>query len=104
MAESRRIVVRPVVTEKSVSQTSGSQYTFDVDTRATKHHIKSAIEQIFKVKVLRVNTVTVHGKLKRDIRRRTARPTVQRPDRKKAVVTLRAGDKIELGGVNYFES
>jgi large subunit ribosomal protein L23 len=104
VAESRRIVVRPVVTEKSVSQTAGSQYTFDVDTRATKHHIKSAIEQIFKVKVLRVNTVTVHGKRKRDLRRRTARATVQQPNRKKAVVTLRAGDKIELGGVNYFES
>jgi large subunit ribosomal protein L23 len=96
--------VRPVVTEKSVAQTSGAQYTFDVDTQASKHAIKQAIEQIFKVTVLRVNTVTVHGKRKRDVRRRTMRPTVQRPDRKKAIVTLREGDKIELGGVNYFES
>jgi len=102
--ESREVVIRPVVTEKSVGQTSGSQYTFEVDTAASKHHIKLAIEQIFKVKVLRVNTVTVHGKRKRDMRRRTMKPTVQHPDRKKAVVTLREGDKIELGGVNYFES
>lgn len=104
MAEARRVVVRPVVTEKSVSHTAGSQYTFDVELGATKHHIKSAIETIFKVKVLRVNTVRVHGKRKRDVRRRTMRPTVQQPDRKKAIVTLREGDKIELGGVNYFES
>jgi len=102
--ESRRIVVRPVVTEKSVSHTADAQYAFEVDTHASKHHIKAAIEQIFKVKVLRVNTVTVHGKRKRDMRRRTARPTVQHPDRKKAIVTLRQGDKIELGGVNYFEA
>jgi large subunit ribosomal protein L23 len=104
VAESRRTVIRPVVTEKSVGRTAASQYTFHVDTKASKHHIKAAIEQIFKVKVLRVNTVTVHGKRKRDLRRRTMKPTVQHPDRKMAVVTLREGDKIELGGVNYFES
>jgi ribosomal protein L23 len=46
----------------------------------------------------------MHGKRKRDVRRRTMKPTVQHPDRKKAIVTLREGDKIELGGVNYFES
>ena len=104
MPESRPVVLRPVVTEKSVAHTAESQYAFEVDMRASKHHIKSAIEEIFKVKVLRVNTVTMHGKRKRDLRRRTMRPTVQHPDRKKAIVTLRQGDKIELGGVNYFES
>lgn len=104
MAESRRVVIRPVVTEKSVAHTAESQYAFDVDARASKRHVKAAIEEIFKVKVLRVNTVTVHGKRKRDMRKRTMKPTVQHPDRKKAIVTLRAGDKIELGGVNYFES
>lgn len=104
MPESRRVVIRPVVTEKSVSHTAQSQYAFDVDPRASKRHVKAAIEEIFKVKVLQVNTVTVHGKRKRDMRRRTMKPTVQHPDRKKAIVTLREGDKIELGGVNYFES
>jgi len=102
--DARRLVIRPVVTEKSVSQTAAFQYTFAVQPQATKQHIKSAIEQIFKVHVLRVNTVCMMGKRKRDVRRRTARPTVKRPDWKKAVVTLREGDKIELGGVNYFES
>ena len=104
MADARQVVVRPVVTEKSVVQTAASQYTFRVKPDATKHHITTAIEGLFKVTVLRVNTVSVHGKRKRDMRKRTARPTVQRPDWKKAVVTLREGDKIELGGVNYFES
>jgi large subunit ribosomal protein L23 len=104
VSEARQVVIRPVVTEKSVSRTAEAQYAFEVDTHASKHHIKTAIENIFKVKVLRVNTVTVHGKRKRDMRRRSMRPTVQHPDRKKAIVTLRAGDKIELGGVNYFES
>ena len=103
MPEARHVVLRPVVTEKSVVQTAASQYTFQVSSEATKHHIRTAIEGLFKVKVLRVNTVSVHGKRKRDMRKRTARPTVQRPDWKKAVVTLREGDKIELGGVNYFE-
>jgi len=102
--ESRRVVIRPFVTEKSVSHTAESQYAFDVDPRASKRHVKAAIEEIFKVKVLRVNTVTVHGKRKRDLRKRTMKPTIQHTDRKKAIVTLRAGEKIELGGVNYFES
>ena len=104
MPEARHVVIRPVVTEKSVSRTVSSQYTFHVSPDATKHHIRTAIESLFKVKVLRVNTVSVHGKRKRDPRKRTAKLTVQRPSWKKAVVTLREGDKIELGGVNYFES
>lgn len=104
MPESRDVVVKPVVTERSVAHTASAQYTFEVAQKASKQHIKAAIEEIFKVKVLRVNTVTVHGKRKRDMRRRTMKATVQQPDRKKAIVTLREGDKIELGGVNYFES
>jgi large subunit ribosomal protein L23 len=104
VAEVRRTVVRPVVTEKSIAQTAASQYTFAVAPQASKHLIKTAIENLFKVKVLRVNTVSVKGKRKHDLRRRTRRPSVQRSNWKKAVVTLREGDKIELGGVNYFES
>jgi large subunit ribosomal protein L23 len=104
VADAREVVVRPLVTEKSVVQTAASQYTFRVKSDATKHHIKTAVEGLFKVTVLRVNTLSVHGKRKRDMRKRSMRPTVQRPDWKKAIVTLREGDKIELGGVNYFES
>jgi large subunit ribosomal protein L23 len=104
VAELRRTIIRPVVTEKSIGRTARSQYTFAVSKDADKRAIAQAIEKVFKVTVLRVNTQRVHGKRKHDLRRRARRPTVQRSEWKKAVVTLREGDKIELGGVNYFES
>jgi large subunit ribosomal protein L23 len=100
----RTHIVRPLVTEKSIAQTALSQYTFEVAPDASKQHIKAAVEHLFKVKVLRVNTVSFKGKRKHDVRRRTRRPSVRRSDWKKAVVTVRAGDKIELAGVNYFEA
>lgn len=104
MAEARRVIVRPLVTEKSIAATANSQYSFAVVPDASKRHIRAAVEALFKVKVLRVNTVSVHGKRKQDVRRRARRPSVVRSDWKKAIVTLRQGDKIELGGVNYFEA
>ncbi len=104
MPELRRVVRRPIVTEKSVAGTARSQYAFEVDHRATKHHVKAAVEKMFKVKVLRVNTVTVQCKTGRNMRRPTRRPVVLQNAWKKAIVTLKEGDKIELGGVNYFES
>jgi large subunit ribosomal protein L23 len=104
VAELRRIVRRPLVTEKSVGNTARSQYAFEVDSRANKHNIKSAVEKIFKVTVLRVNTVTVPARTGRNLRRPTRRPVLTKSSWKKAIVTLKEGDKIELGGVNYFES
>lgn len=104
MPELRRIVKRPLVTEKSVAGTAHAQYAFEVDKRANKHTIKSAVESLFKVTVLRVNTVTVPAKTGRNMRRPTRRPVELRTAWKKAIVTLKEGDKIELGGVNYFES
>ncbi|MCL6638758.1 MAG: 50S ribosomal protein L23 [Firmicutes bacterium] len=84
------IIKKPHITEKSYSLLSQNKYTFIVDPKANKTEIKQAIEKIFKVKVEKVNTMTVKGKLKRV---RTA--WGKTPDRKKAVVTLRKGDKIE---------
>ena len=68
------------------------QYTFEVFSDATKQHIRSAIEATFKVGVKRVNVINVKGKPKRDRRGRPA----TRSDYKKAIVTLKKGDKIEL--------
>lgn len=68
------------------------QYTFEVSTNANKHQIAEAVEKTFKVTVRRVNTLTYRGKNKRS---RQGRPTVG-SDYKKAIVTLKAGDKIEL--------
>lgn len=68
------------------------QYTFEVYKNANKHQIAEAVEQTFKVTVKRVNTQNYRGKNKRS---RTGRPGVG-SDFKKAIVTLKAGDKIEL--------
>jgi large subunit ribosomal protein L23 len=81
------------LTEKSNSQSAEfGQYTFEVFSDATKQHVRSAVEETFKVTVRRVNIVNVKGKAKRS---RSGRPTTT-SDYKKAIVTLKQGDKIEL--------
>jgi large subunit ribosomal protein L23 len=87
----RDIIVRPVVSEKSYAGLEGNSYTFLVDQRANKTEIKEAIQQIWNVRVLGVNTMTRKGKVKR-----TRFNTGKRPDQKRAVVTLAAGDSIEI--------
>lgn len=86
-----RVLRKPLVTEKSTSLLQDNKYTFEVDPKANKTEIKQAVESLFKVKVEKVNTMHVKGKLKRvrQIQGRT-------PDRKKAIVTLKQGDKIEI--------
>ena len=81
------------VTEKGTTQAEKfNQYTVVADRRANKVQIRSAVEELFKVKVTRVNTLRVRGKFRRQ---RTAQAG-QAPAWKKAVVTLKAGDKIVL--------
>lgn len=90
--DARDIIKRPVITEKSTElMTSENKYTFLVDLRANKTQIKSAIEEIFNVKVEKVNTVRVRGKI-----RRMGRYEGRRPDYKKAIVTLADGHSIEV--------
>ncbi len=91
MKDPRDILKRPVVTEKSTSLLQDNKYTFVVDPRANKTEIKQAVEKTFKVKVEKVNTMNVKGKIKR-VRRIPGRT----PDTKKAIVTLKKGDKIEI--------
>jgi large subunit ribosomal protein L23 len=100
--ESRDVVIAPLITEKSMSGTVQQQYAFEVHPRATKTQIRHAIEEIFKVSVTKVNTVNVGGKQK-NFARRGVRTSGKQPDWKKAIVTLKPGQKIELGGQNYFE-
>jgi large subunit ribosomal protein L23 len=100
--ETRDVIVSPRITEKAMAKALETQYTFHVHPRATKTQIRHAIEQIFKVNVVKVNTVNVLGKA-RSFARGRVRTSGQRSDFKKAVVTLRKGQKIELAGVNYFE-
>lgn len=85
------IIIKPLITEKSYSLVGQNKYTFVVAPDANKTEIKKAVEDLFKVKVLKVNTMNVQGKLKR-VRHNTG----YRSDYKKAIVTLRPGDKIEV--------
>ena len=88
------VIRRPLVTEKSTARREeANQICFEVDPRANKAEIKEAVERIFKVKVLAVNTAHVAGEGRR-IGRKGVRAT--RPGYKKAFVTLREGDKIEF--------
>ena len=89
--EARDILIRPIVTEKSTALMEQGKYTFRVPLAATKIQIPQAVEQIFKVKVQAVNTMRYEGKLKR-----MGRTQGRRSDWKKAVVTLKPGEAIEL--------
>lgn len=89
--EARDILIRPIVTEKSTALKEQGKYTFRVPLAATKIQIRQAVEQIFKVKVQAVNTMRYEGKLKR-----MGRTQGRRSDWKKAVVTLKPGEAIEL--------
>lgn len=100
--EARDIIVAPLITEKSMAGTVSQQYTFEVNPHATKTQIKHAVAEIFGVTVLSVNTVNVGGKRK-NFARRGRRSSGVQSDWKKAIVTIAPGQKIELGGVNYFE-
>ena len=93
--KAHQIIKSPVITEESQIQTSkGNQYTFRVDPKANKAQIREAIEAIFKeVKVVRVNTMNYSGKERRAF---GSRKLGHKPDWKKAIVTLRAGDTIDL--------
>ena len=101
--EARDVIIAPLVTEKSMGNTAVDQYTFEVHRDATKTHIKLAVREIFKVDVIKVNTISVLGKTK-NFARRGVRTSGKQSDWKKAVVTLKPGQKIELGGINPFES
>jgi large subunit ribosomal protein L23 len=88
------IVKRPIVTEKSNFQSDAlGQYTFEVDRRANKHQIKQAVETVFDVTVERVRIINVPAKR---ARRYGRREVVRKPGWKKAIVTLQAGDRIEI--------
>lgn len=89
--EARDILIRPIVTEKSTALMEQGKYTFRVPLAATKIQIRQAVEQIFKVKVQAVNTMRYEGKLKR-----MGRTQGRRSDWKKAVITLKPGEAIEL--------
>ena len=100
--DARDIIIAPLITEKTMTATTVSQYTFEVHPRATKTQIRHAVEEIFSVSVVKINTTNVAGKVK-NFARRGVRTSGKQTEWKKAIVTLKPGQKIELGGVNPFE-
>ena len=92
MKGSYEVVLRPLLTEKGTRlKEDGNQYLFRVAKTANKIEIKHAIEHLFKVTVLEVRTIQQRGKVKR-----LGRFQGRRPDWKKAIATLKAGESIEL--------
>jgi large subunit ribosomal protein L23 len=86
-----QIIIRPLITEKNTNLMALNKYSFEVDRNASKPQIKQAIEQLFDVKVVAVNTMNRRGKL-----RRRGREFGYMKDWKKAIVTLAEGNRIEL--------
>ena len=89
------IIIRPILSEKSYADIQNKKYTFEVDKNSTKTQIKAAVEEIFKVKVLSVNTANKIGKIKRQ-----GRSQGRTAETKKAIVQLTAGSK----PIEFFES
>jgi len=85
------VLRRPLITEKNTVLQAENKYAFEVAGEANKHQIKQAVEKAFKVKVTAVNVMTVPGKT-----RRIGRRQVLTQSWKKAIVTLKPGDKIAL--------
>ena len=89
--DARSVIIRPIISEKSYAGIEHNRYTFEVDKTASKPEIADAVRDVFKVTVTRVNTMRVPGKKRR---LRTSQGVTR--SWKKAIVTLKEGDKIEF--------
>ncbi|WP_339165437.1 50S ribosomal protein L23 [Siminovitchia sp. FSL W7-1587] len=93
--DARDIVKRPIITERSMDLTADKKYTFEVDVKANKTQVKDAVENIFDVKVAKVNVMNYKGKYKR-----VGRFAGYTKKRRKAVVTLTPDSK----EIDFFEA
>jgi large subunit ribosomal protein L23 len=93
MADPRDVLVKPIVSEKSYALSERGVYIFIVPPEANKVEIRRSVEKVFNVKVTKVNTLNRPGKRKRNRKQMTFG---KRPDTKRAVVTLAAGQSIPL--------
>jgi len=89
----RDVLLKPVVSEKSYALLDENKYTFIVDPRANKTQIRQAVEKVFQVKVIGVNTINRQGK-----RKRTRTGYGKRADTKRAIVTVAEGERIDIFG------
>ncbi len=86
-----QIIIRPLITEKNTRLMEENKYSFEIERTANKYQVRSAVEQLFNVKVTAVHTMNVRGKL-----RRRGRNVGYTSEWKKAIVTLAPGDRIDL--------
>ncbi|MDD4692718.1 MULTISPECIES: 50S ribosomal protein L23 [Eubacterium] len=94
MKDPRDIIIRPIISERTMDDSEQNKYTFEVAKTANKIEIKNAVEAIFDVTVEKVYTMNMNGKVKR-----RGRTEGRRPNWKKAIVKLTAGSK----GIEFFE-
>ena len=87
------IILSPLISEKSMSDVAKNRYTFKVGIKANKHEIKKAIEDKFKVNITNISTITTKG---RSVRGGVKRTEILKQPFKKAIVTLKVGQKIAL--------
>ena len=90
---SLNIILSPLISEKSMNDVAKNRYTFKVAVSANKHSIRKAIEDQFKVNVIKISTITTKG---RSVRGGARRTEILKQPFKKAIVTLKTGEKISL--------
>lgn len=93
MFDPTKVIIGPIISEKSIGNTASNRYTFQVTKDATKASIEKAVTEIFKVEVLEVKVINIRGKKVRFGRKRIPG---KKEDKRKAVVTIKAGQKIEI--------
>jgi large subunit ribosomal protein L23 len=91
MSDPRTVIRRPIVTEKSMRGTTIGKYTFEVYGAAPKPVIRDAVQRLFRVRVTKVNVITIPGR-----QRRRGQHYYREPGFRKAIVTLAAGEKIDF--------
>lgn len=91
------ILIRPIITEKSMDEAALGRFTFEVLKSANKPMIAQAVKESFKVNPVRVQTISVKGTTKRSLK---ARKTIRTSGYKKAIIQLKQGEKIELFDVS----
>lgn len=87
------ILIKPIITEKSMNEAAKGKFTFEVAKSATKPEISLAVKESFKVNPIGVQTITVKGTTKKSMK---TRKTIKKSDTKKAIVRLKNGEKIDL--------
>lgn len=89
----KSILIKPIITEKSTDQAAWGKFAFQVNPQATKNQISQAVQKYFNVHPISIKTINIKGKTRRD---RRGRGIIKQSGWKKAIITLKEGEKIDL--------